>query len=178
MFGRMIGIVAVAGVCLGAWGQDGPAVARTTRVGLFKNGIALIEKRIELKANQSYYLAPAPEPLHGTMWVMSDAQVGVRRSTRTLELSREDAAEPLYGPLIGKDVSIRLSENDVVDGRIEALIPVGREPGWGRGLRVRPLWTVAVSRGWDMSRRRRGRVNGCWRFGRNTRGCICARKRL
>ena len=48
--------------------QDEAVESQISRVGLFKNGIGLMERTIEVSGDGTYYLAPSPEPIHGTIW--------------------------------------------------------------------------------------------------------------
>ena len=57
-----------------------------TRVGLFKNGVGLVERTIAIPNDGTFHVAPAPSPLHGTVWMRSEAEIGARLVERTIEL--------------------------------------------------------------------------------------------
>ena len=47
-------------------------------VGLFKNGLSVITRQIDIPADGEYKLEDVPVPLHGSWWVESDAEIETR----------------------------------------------------------------------------------------------------
>ncbi|MCH7546685.1 MAG: DUF4139 domain-containing protein [Planctomycetes bacterium] len=60
--------------------EDQPIVldSKIESVGLFKNGLAVVRRTVEVPGNGTFDLMDLPEPVHGTFWVESPAEVVVR----------------------------------------------------------------------------------------------------
>ena len=59
--------------------------SRVTRVGLFKNGLAEVTRRAVLPGAGRYELGEVPDPVHGTFWIQSDAELETRLRPRLVE---------------------------------------------------------------------------------------------
>ena len=120
----------------------GPAVAtnpvlesRVISAGLFKNGLAVIHREVDVPGPGTYTVMDLPDPTHGTLWIESEATVIARSALR--ELSRPlDAvsAVPTAETLAGKMVNIHLADRDQppVSGRVVRLEPPRGADAWSR----------------------------------------------
>jgi hypothetical protein len=92
-----------------------PLSSRIESVGLFKNGLAVVKRVIDVPAirtasgSESFVISDVPEPVHGTFWVESNAQVHTRVTTRNVVMPLDDrAGTDFQRDLIGRDVPIHL----------------------------------------------------------------------
>lgn len=94
---RRIWFVLAVTICLVglSWAEEAPAEkdvkSKVTSVALFKNGLAVVKRQINIEGPGTYRLADVPEPVHGTFWVESNGPVDVRVE------SRDTPAEPSVG---------------------------------------------------------------------------------
>lgn len=65
------------------------AAGPIVKIGLFKNGLAVVTRKINLPAPGWYRLEDLPEPVHGTWWVHSAGPLATRVTTIEVE-------EPLH----------------------------------------------------------------------------------
>ncbi|MBI3409803.1 MAG: DUF4139 domain-containing protein [Planctomycetes bacterium] len=86
--------------------QEQPAKSKIVSVGLFKNGLAIVKREIEVPGPGTYRLDDVPEPVHGTWWIDSP---GVETSVEMRESEVADDAAPagnLQEELAGKLVTV------------------------------------------------------------------------
>ncbi len=90
-------------------------------VGLFKNGLAFIERIIEVPGSGLYVLEDIPEAVHGTFWVSSSAKVSARMAHRDIEvpISKAGLAD-WQTTLAGKEVTLYFSDERIpsLTGRV------------------------------------------------------------
>ena len=55
--------------------QEPVAKSKIVSVGVFKNGLALVQQEIQVPGAGTYRLDTAPNPVHGTFWIKSNCQV-------------------------------------------------------------------------------------------------------
>lgn len=67
-----------------------PVESKIVSLGVFKNGIAVVEERIEIPSSGQYSIPFPPSPLHGTFFISSDAQVTTRSANIEVERSLEE----------------------------------------------------------------------------------------
>src|SRR5688572_8910958 len=65
--------------------QEQVAKSKIISAGLFKNGLAVIKREIELPGAGTFRLEDLPEPVHGTWWVESTALVETTTKMREVE---------------------------------------------------------------------------------------------
>ena len=72
--------------------EDQPIVldSKIESVGLFKNGLAVVRRSVEVPGNGTFDLMDLPEPVHGTFWVESAAEITVRITLA--EVAADDSA--------------------------------------------------------------------------------------
>ena len=100
---------------------DAPVV----RVALFKNGLALVTRRLQIPAGAATLtLKSVPQPVHGTFWVESLLEpvftVRKRELTR-MEENRSDLLDwrHVFAQLAGKKVRLVLGENNIIAGTVQ-----------------------------------------------------------
>jgi hypothetical protein len=101
--------------------EETPAKSRVAAVGLFKNGLAVVKRVVNAPGAGTYLIEDVPEPVHGTFWVESDAQVEARVTVREVEVpaGRSEGAD-LQGDLAGRQVTVHLRDGKVppVTGKV------------------------------------------------------------
>src|SRR2546425_9624201 len=86
--------------------QEPVTKSKIVSVGVFKNGLALVQQEIQVPGAGTYRLDTAPNPVHGTFWIKSNGQV-----ESALKLVDFETPRPLGGlqdELAGKEVTIHL----------------------------------------------------------------------
>ena len=131
---RMIAVFAGALACASAF-EDIPAESRVTSIDLFKNGLAVVRRTVEIPAPGTYCIADIPEPVHGTFWIESDADVTARITSRVVEepVNRQPGA-PIQSELAGREVVVFFQDGGIppVSGRIATFDPSSGEGAWNR----------------------------------------------
>ena len=59
------------------------------RAGMFKNGLAMVKRVIEVEGGGTYRIEDVPEAVHGTLWIESDAVVEARVSIEDVKVVEE-----------------------------------------------------------------------------------------
>jgi hypothetical protein len=124
---KLFGLLFILGISA-PWcaGEEKPLTTRITSLGLFKNGLAVVQRTAHVEGPGVYCVADVPEPVHGTYWVESDAEVSTRVTRRSIETSPENASLGNFQEeLAGREVEIHFSEPGlpVVEGTIIEMTP-------------------------------------------------------
>lgn len=104
-------------------------------VGLFKNGLAVVQRVLTVDGPGEYCLKEVPEPIHGTFWVESEARVTVRMVRRPVDVPvRQTAAGNFQEELAGREVVIHFTDQGVppVTGTIAEFDPPRGADAWNR----------------------------------------------
>ncbi|MFO0980236.1 MAG: hypothetical protein U1E76_00575 [Planctomycetota bacterium] len=81
--------------------------SRIQSVGLFKNGIAVVRREVQLPGAGVYQIDDVPEPVHGTFWIEASAKVDTRVTSREVTRPLDgSAAARLELDLAGQAVRI------------------------------------------------------------------------
>jgi hypothetical protein len=89
--------------------EETAATSRIVSVGLFKNGLAVIKRQLNVAGPGTYRLDDVPEPVHGTYWIESDAAVESMVKMREVETPNPRPGDAnLQDELAGKKVTIHL----------------------------------------------------------------------
>ncbi|MGD0090436.1 MAG: hypothetical protein ABSE73_11000, partial [Planctomycetota bacterium] len=84
-----IGVLcACAGLGLVAAAEEATVKSNIVSVGLFKNGLAVVRREVQLPGPGTFVVGDAPEPVHGTWWVESSVPIETRMTMR-------EVSEPL-----------------------------------------------------------------------------------
>ncbi len=108
--------------------------SRITSVGLFKNGLAVVERLVEVPSPGTYRVDDVPVPVHGTFWIESDAKITARLTHRMVEVPvGQSPAGNFQEELVGKQVLVYF-DHDVPPASgtvVEFDLPSG-EAAWNR----------------------------------------------
>ena len=75
-------------------GKEQVAKSKIISAGLFKNGLAVIKREINLPGAGTYRLEDLPEPVHGTWWVESTGVVETTTKMREVGRGRSWSCQP------------------------------------------------------------------------------------
>jgi len=101
-----------------------PVKSRITSAGLFKNGLAVIDRTVNVQGDGTYRLEDVPEPIHGTYWIVSDAKVVTRLTHRMVEAPADEAnSANLQEELAGRNVVVYFTDGGIppASGRVAKL---------------------------------------------------------
>lgn len=116
-------------------------------VGLFKNGLAVVERSVDVKGPGAYRIEDVPTPVHGTFFVESASAVTVRATTMLVDVPLDLTRAPLQDQLAGKKVTIGLRENGKgISGTVSQLEPADKAD-WNRAYENAMSDRFAYSRG-------------------------------
>ena len=128
-------IMAWTVICVAGASEEIPVKSGIVSVGLFKNGLAVVRREVKIPGPGTYLVEDAPEPVHGTWWVRSDAPIETRVTMREMpETVRAGAPIDLQNGLVGKQVTIYFREGQIppATGKVESITPPKDEKNWGR----------------------------------------------
>lgn len=106
MWTILIAAVAAAAAPARSNVTDDVVPSRVRSIDLFKNGIAVVRRTVALPGNGTFAITDLPEPVHGTFWVESDAEIETRITTRMI-------VEP-RSPRTGSDLRESLGGEEVL----------------------------------------------------------------
>jgi len=103
-------------------------------VGLFKNGLAVVERSVELAGPGTYRIEDVPTPVHGTFFIESTTPVATRATTMLVDSPLDVIDGPLQDQLAGKEAAITLREQpNPILGTVAAIEPGDKSKQWNRG---------------------------------------------
>src|SRR5690242_11017492 len=105
----LITIVAILIEACAARAQEVKADSQIESASLFKNGLAVIRRPVQINGPGVYRLDNVPEPVHGTFWIEGDIPVSAKVSMRDIETPVSGAVN-FQQDLAGKQVTIHLKE--------------------------------------------------------------------
>lgn len=124
--------------------------ARIDSLGLFKNGLAVVQRIAEVNADGVYEITEIPKPVHGTFWIQSAANIIARVESREIEIPLEDRSSStnIESDLDGRRVTVYFRSGDIppTTGRV-----IGRGSQTGSGAWDRDYAHPAYSRWWSNS---------------------------
>ncbi|MFT3785018.1 MAG: hypothetical protein QM770_02480 [Tepidisphaeraceae bacterium] len=110
--------------------DDTVVQSKVQSIGLFKNGLAVVERTVEVGGG-SFRIEDVPTPVHGTFFIESTTPVTARVTT-VLADAEVDPNTPLQDRLAGKQVSIRVRDQEQpVNGTVAAIEPT-KQNNWNR----------------------------------------------
>jgi hypothetical protein len=114
--------------------------SRIVSVGLFKNGLAVVHRTVTVDGPGTYRLDDVPEPVHGTYWVESSAQVETQVKMREVEVPAGTSGDvDLQKELVGRKVTVHFHSGNVpaATGVVVDLKPPKNEEGTPAAVRIR-----------------------------------------
>jgi hypothetical protein len=151
IFGFTLGLLVVA---LAGFAGEREVESRVVRLGLFKNGLAVVRREVRAVEPGTYVLKDVPEPLHGTFWVESSLPVKARLTEREEEVpfSLGDAVD-FQTLLAGRKVTIHFRDGTIppATGTVARLPAPRRFRSWGRSYGTdahQPRYGNAFRRGY------------------------------
>jgi hypothetical protein len=97
-----------------AHGDEKVLADRITSLGLFKNGLAFVERVAEAPEAGTWRLENLPVPVHGTFWVESDAKVAVRMTQQLMDVPAGEAlGVDFQDGLAGREVVVHFSDGQI-----------------------------------------------------------------
>ncbi len=111
------------------------AASRIASVGLFKNGLAVVQRTLTVGGPGVYRVEDVPEPIHGTFWVESDARITTRLNRRVVEVpARQAGGGNFQEELAGREVVIHFNEQGIppVSGTVMEMDRPRGKDAWNR----------------------------------------------
>jgi len=137
----MAGIAFLLVCALSAWsGEEQTVKSRIVGVGLFKNGLATIHREVKLPGPGTFMIEDAPDPVHGTWWVESDAKVEAVSALREVEVPLAlNGNRDLQRALANRKVTIFFRDGQIpaATGTVESLPLPPRNGTWNRAYEPR-----------------------------------------
>ena len=140
-----------------------PVKSRIASIGLFKNGLAIVERRLAIDGAGVYRIDDVPEPVHGTFWVESSAKIVTRLTRRVVDVPVQSLASTAtfnsIEELAGRDVVWCISPSRICLRHREECWPwpLGTAPMLGIGRISNRDTTIRLS-----VRAARKRRTECW----------------
>lgn len=135
-------ILALLAAAPQAFAQEAIAKSKIISVGLFKNGLVVIKREVQIPKDGVYRLDSLPEPVHGSFWVESTAKVDVSVKMREVEAPMDvEGPIRLQHDLAGKKVTLHFRNDKIpsISGTLvklakpeapEGLVPEGQQSGY------------------------------------------------
>ena len=128
-------VILVVVPAMHAAGAEQSVDSQIISVAMFKNGLAFVQRRIEVPGPGTYLLSWVPEPIHGTFWLESKVKVEARVSHRSVRVApRTGERINLQEELAGKDVVLHFQDGRIppAAGKVLGLNPAGGAEAWDR----------------------------------------------
>ncbi len=125
----------IAAMAAVAAAEEKPLTSKITSVGLFKNGLAVVQRTATVPGSGTYRIEDVPNPVHGTFWIESDAKVATRLTRRVVEVpAAESAGSDFQEELAGKKVTVHFADGKTppASGTVVALAPARGDAAWSR----------------------------------------------
>jgi len=134
-------------------GQEAPVKSRIVSVGLFKNGLAVVKREVQVGGAGAFRLDAVPEVVHGTFWLESNVPVEASVKLRDVETAAGEQPDgPLHEYFAGKKVTLHFSNKklDPIQGTVPPLS--SRRPRedvdpFGRGVLPERFFIVKTAKG-------------------------------
>jgi hypothetical protein len=108
-------------MCVLAASEDALTGSQIVSVGLFKNGLALIEERVILNESSPTMVLLPSTPMHGSFWVESAHEVEVLATHKRVKAPMQQAASVGWDKLLaGQEVTLHFKDTNIpsVSGRV------------------------------------------------------------
>lgn len=137
---------------------EGHAVdSKVESIGLFKNGLAVVERTVELPGGGVFRIEDVPTPVHGAFFIESATPVVTRVTTTLVDAPLDLRGASLQERLAGKQVRIRVRDKDgpPIEGAVATIQPdntarwdrrYGPTEGYSYLYRNPPVATLSAER--------------------------------
>ncbi len=119
-------VVALFVISARAPGQEMAAKSKIVSVGLFKNGLVVVKREVQVSGAGVYRLDAMPEPVHGSFWIESNAKVDVSVKMRDVESpALVEGGMRMQSDLAGKTVTLHFRNDKIgsITGKFVKLSP-------------------------------------------------------
>ncbi|MDO4550809.1 MAG: hypothetical protein Q4C96_06115 [Planctomycetia bacterium] len=106
-----------------SFGQEVPVKSSVKSLGIFKNGVVVVQEEIQVPGSGRYLLEQTPVPIHGTFFIESDAVVETTVTRRNVtELFDREQTLDLQNDLAGQKVRFYFADKqgESVEGIVSA----------------------------------------------------------
>jgi hypothetical protein len=120
---------------LAAFADETRVDSKIESIGLFKNGLAVVRRTVNVDGPGIYRLEDVPTPVHGTFWVESDVPVETQVTQRDVQSPiRSKSPIDFQQDLVGRKVAIELrtDKTNSVTGTVVALARSKGDEAWNR----------------------------------------------
>ncbi len=115
--------------------QEAIVKSKIVSVGLFKNGLVVIKRAVQVPGAGTFRLDALPEPVHGSFWIEANARVDVSVKVREIESSLHvEGGMKLQSDLAGRKVTLHF-RNDKIPSVTGTLVKLAK-PEMPEGLIV------------------------------------------
>jgi hypothetical protein len=106
--------------------QETVAKSNIVSVGVFKNGLALVQQEVQVPGAGTYRLETVPSPVHGTFWIKSNCQV--ESALKLVDVETPRPVGGLQDELAGKEVTLHLKDRANQPGITGTVEQTARNP--------------------------------------------------
>lgn len=124
--------ILIAGV---ADAQEKVVASRVVSAGLFKNGLAVVTREVNVSGGGTYLISDVPSPVHGTFWVESAEDVEVRVTMREMDVApQSNTAYDFQGQLASQEVTVHFKEQGMppTTGKVLPMEHPRGDAAWNR----------------------------------------------
>lgn len=112
-----------------------PLESKIDSVGLFKNGLAVVHRSVQVSGSGIYRVEDVPVPVHGTYWIDGDVPVETQVTMREVDAPvRMKPGIDFQQDLVGRAVNIRFHDGTLpgIKGTVVALDRSHGGEAWSR----------------------------------------------
>lgn len=127
--------VGLLAAVLSVQAEETPVKSRFVSLGLFKNELTVVKKAVSIPGPGMYFIEDIPEPVHGTFWIESGAEVEARMTSIEIDTPLNGkAGKDFQEELVGQDVVIHFRDGDIppATGKVVAIEHARGEDAWIR----------------------------------------------
>lgn len=117
--------------------DDQSVKSNVESVGLFKNGLALVSRTIELPGPGSFRIDDMPTPVHGTFFIESSTKIAARSTMQLVDVPMNLSDDPLQDQLAGKKVALTIKDKPEVITGVVADLAATKKRDWDRDYEQR-----------------------------------------
>lgn len=119
-------LITLLAIAAQAPAQDAVAKSKIVSVGLFKNGLVIVKREIQIPGAGTFRLDALPEPVHGSFWIESNARVDVSVKMRDIEVPvNVEGGMKLQSDLAGKKITLHF-RNDKIPSVTGTLVKLAK----------------------------------------------------